>query len=149
MKYDDASWHYGGDFPADLPQAAGATHIGMFLAWLIRNDYASQELIEEAEEEIELLKSEKLSGAQFLMRVLDEKFTDQELNEEGNAFAVAYYLGEDHDSRFVDDYFEEFGVDEQTMYGVSDDWEQFHRIAPKINARYQAWVAAGRPEYVI
>jgi hypothetical protein len=49
MKYDDASWHYGGDFPADLPQAAGAAHIGMFLAWLIRNDYASQELIEEAE----------------------------------------------------------------------------------------------------
>ena len=23
MKYDDASWHYGGDFPADLPQEAG------------------------------------------------------------------------------------------------------------------------------
>ena len=52
MKYDDASWHYGGDFPADLPQAAGATHIGMFLAWLIRNDYASQELIEEAEDRL-------------------------------------------------------------------------------------------------
>lgn len=78
MKYDDASWHYGGDFPADLPQAAGAAHIGMFLAWLIRNDYASQELIEEAEEEIGSLKSEKLSGAQFLLRVLDEKFTNQE-----------------------------------------------------------------------
>ena len=31
MKYDDASWHYGGDFPADLPQAAGATHIVMVI----------------------------------------------------------------------------------------------------------------------
>jgi hypothetical protein len=62
----------------------------MFLAWLIRNDYASQELIEEPKpKEIELLKSQKLSGAQFLLRVLDEKFTNQELNEEGNAFAVA------------------------------------------------------------
>ncbi|WP_262497415.1 DUF7832 domain-containing protein [Pedobacter caeni] len=28
-KYDDASWHYGGDFPKDLPQINGATHIGM------------------------------------------------------------------------------------------------------------------------
>jgi hypothetical protein len=34
MKYDDASWHYGGDFPADLPREAGSTHIAMFLAWL-------------------------------------------------------------------------------------------------------------------
>ena len=31
-KYDDASWHYGGDFPKDLPIEAGATHTGMFLA---------------------------------------------------------------------------------------------------------------------
>ena len=33
MKYDDASWHYEGAYPADLPPEAGATHIGMFLAW--------------------------------------------------------------------------------------------------------------------
>lgn len=26
MKYDDASWHYGGEFPDDLPPTAGATH---------------------------------------------------------------------------------------------------------------------------
>ncbi|RML48695.1 DUF7832 domain-containing protein [Pseudomonas avellanae] len=32
MKYDDASWHYNGNFPSDLPDTAGATHIGMFLA---------------------------------------------------------------------------------------------------------------------
>ena len=35
MKYDDASWHYDGNFPADLPDEAGATHIGMFLCWII------------------------------------------------------------------------------------------------------------------
>ena len=29
MKYDDASWHYNGDFPTDLPVEAGATHIGL------------------------------------------------------------------------------------------------------------------------
>src|SRR6266404_3538306 len=35
MKYDDASWHYGGDFPEDLPREAGATHTGMFVAWAL------------------------------------------------------------------------------------------------------------------
>ena len=34
-KYDDASWHYGGDFPKDLPIEAGGTHIGMFFAWAV------------------------------------------------------------------------------------------------------------------
>lgn len=33
MKYDDASWHVGGEFPKELPPQAGATHIGMFAAW--------------------------------------------------------------------------------------------------------------------
>ncbi|MDY0918936.1 hypothetical protein [Pseudomonas viridiflava] len=27
MKYDDASWHYTGDFPADQPKEQGGTHI--------------------------------------------------------------------------------------------------------------------------
>jgi len=30
MKYD-AAWHYEGEPPKDLPDAAGAAHIGMFL----------------------------------------------------------------------------------------------------------------------
>jgi hypothetical protein len=33
MKYDDASWHHGGDFPAGQPQEHGGTHIALFLRW--------------------------------------------------------------------------------------------------------------------
>ncbi|MGN6118448.1 MAG: DUF7832 domain-containing protein, partial [Rhodanobacter sp.] len=42
MKYDDASWHYGGDFPKDLPDEAGATHTGMFVAWALLSGLAGQ-----------------------------------------------------------------------------------------------------------
>ncbi|MDN3694377.1 hypothetical protein QWZ06_19865 [Chryseobacterium tructae] len=52
-KYDDASWHYGGEFPEGLPQKNGATHTGMFLNWCINNDLISDELKEDNEEEIE------------------------------------------------------------------------------------------------
>jgi hypothetical protein len=41
-KYDDASWHYGGDYPEDLPNENVATHIGMFLQWCIENDACVQ-----------------------------------------------------------------------------------------------------------
>lgn len=30
-KYDDASWHYNGEFPADQPREHGGTHIALFL----------------------------------------------------------------------------------------------------------------------
>ena len=42
MTYDKADWHYGGDFPSDLKPEDGATHIGMFLAWIIENDLISE-----------------------------------------------------------------------------------------------------------
>ncbi|HEX7431167.1 MAG TPA: hypothetical protein VF293_03145, partial [Candidatus Limnocylindrales bacterium] len=31
-------------------------------------------------------------------------------------------------------------------YDVPDEWETYDRIAPLIDRRYTAWVAAGRPE---
>lgn len=78
MKYDDASWHYGGTFPKHLPNEAGATHIGIFLAWMLINNLAGEELEEDAESELAQPKDRTLTGAQFLMTVLDEKLTDQE-----------------------------------------------------------------------
>ena len=35
MSYDRADWHYGGDYPKDMPPENGGTHIGIFLAWAI------------------------------------------------------------------------------------------------------------------
>ncbi|WZB61364.1 hypothetical protein WJ970_29215 [Achromobacter xylosoxidans] len=48
MKFDDASWHYEGDYPADLPESAAATHIGMFLAWALLHGMAGEELIDDS-----------------------------------------------------------------------------------------------------
>lgn len=148
MKYDDASWHYGGDFPKDLPRQAGATHIGMFLAWMLLNGFAGDELAEEAEEDIAALRDRSITGARFLVRVLDEKLTDEDFSDEGNAFAIAYYQGEEDDSRYVDDYFEVFDVDESSLYGVPDTWENYDRLSGRISQRFSDWNARGRPEYI-
>lgn len=42
MKYDDASWRYGGEFPAELDETAGATHIAMFAAWCVLNGLSAE-----------------------------------------------------------------------------------------------------------
>ncbi len=53
-KYDDASWHYGGDFPKELPEKNSATHTGMFLNWCIHKGLISDELREDSADEIEM-----------------------------------------------------------------------------------------------
>ena len=113
-KYDDASWHYGGDYPKDLPVENAFTHIGMFLAWCIDNDLTSEELQEDAEEEINEVKSRKMTGGEFLRKVCDEKFTDDDLSEIGNEFATDYYEDDTAFSKeyknYSDDYVEIFGI---------------------------------------
>jgi hypothetical protein len=149
MKYDDASWHYGGDFPDDLPDTAGATHIGMFLAWMLLNGFASEELIEDGESDVASIRERTITGAQFLIKVLDEKLTDQDFSDEGNAFAVAYYRGLNDDSRYVDDYLDTFSVSTTSLYSVADTWENYDRLAPRMNARLIKWNADGRPKHIV
>lgn len=149
MKYDDASWHYGGDFPAGLPPAAGATHIGMFLAWCLLNGYVSDETADEWGDELQDLRERRVTPGSFLIGAMDEKFISDDLNDEGNAFAVAYYEGKDNDSKYVDDYVATFDTSAAEIYGVTDTWEAFDKIAERISARHTAWIEAGRPQFII
>jgi hypothetical protein len=93
-KYDDASWHYGGDFPAELPPENGATHIGFFVSWCIDNDLISAFQLEEAGEDVQRVKNREITGRDFLLQYCDGKFTDEDLNNLGNAFAQDYYESE-------------------------------------------------------
>ena len=90
-KYDDASWHYGGNYPQDLPKENAATHIGMFLTWCIDNDLISHFQLEEAGDDIVKVKNRTSTGADFLINYCNEKFTDEDLNDLGNEFATDYY----------------------------------------------------------
>lgn len=136
MKYDDASWHYDGDFPSGLAVEAGATHIGMFVAWGMLNGYAGVLYTDEFPEELADLVERKRTPGQFLIECCDEKFVDEELNDEGNAFAEAY---------FQDQYFTDFentlASNLPTCYHVADTWENFEKMSPVISKRFDEWKA--------
>ncbi|PJJ65288.1 hypothetical protein CLV54_0318 [Compostimonas suwonensis] len=147
MKYDDASWHYDGEFPEGLPRSAAATHIGMFLTWCVLADLASEELLDDAGEDVAQLMQREITPGAFIL-LLDGALVDDQLDEEGNAFAVAYYAGEDDDSPYVDDYVDVFDEDAEEIYEVADSWSNFDRIAPHIRERFDGWRAAGSPSYL-
>ena len=143
MKYDDASWHYGGDFPADLEPSAGATHIGMFLAWCLLHGMEGSIHVEDFPVELAEIQRREITPGAFLIKVCDEKFTDEDLSEEGNAFAKFYYSGTDGPyGQYLTDYEETFLGSRASLYEVEDTWKTFDRIAPLIDRRYRDWMTS-------
>lgn len=135
-KYDDASWHYGGDFPKYLPTAAGATHIGMFLAWAVLADMGSNFLLTEvAPIDVPQLRRREITPGRFVIKACDEKFVDDLLNDEGNSFAGAYYLSDLH----LQDYQSAVGGSFESLYEIADDWTTFDALKPVFDHRFGEW----------
>lgn len=149
-KYDDASWHYGGDFPEELPEKNGATHTGMFICWCAENNLISEELKEDTEEELQKLRRRELTGAEFIMDMMDGKFSEHDLNMIGNAFAQDYYKDEtdfgNRFSSFADDYVnlfdmkaEENDYEYETFYHIEDTFENYDLMKQVIDYRFEEW----------
>ena len=149
-KYDDASWHYGGDYPTDLPPENGGIHIGIFLTWCIETNLLSEFQLEESKEDVNLVLNRKLTGTEFLMRNCDEKFTDEDLNDLGNSFAVDYYEDEGEFSKkgisYLSDYqyavellHREMGTEMKSFYHVEDSWDFYEGIKIILNQRFEQW----------
>ena len=151
VKYDDAAWHHGGEYPKDLPEENAATHIGMFLAWCINNDLISEELKKEiATKYVEDVKTRKITGAEFLIKVCDEKLIDNDLSVLGQKFADDYYETESRFAEKFGDYIGDFqqvfnekaeknSFEYETLYHVEDTWGNYDLIAERIDERFVKW----------
>jgi hypothetical protein len=140
MKYDDAEIYFMHFENDDLPNEAGATHIGMFMAWAIIHNLVSEDFQEEAAEEIEKVKSREITGRDLVVDVCDCKLLDEELNEEGNEFATWYY-----ETKYIKDYYQVFEITGDTTVkfcSVEDKWENFDKLAPVLDKRFDEWKKA-------
>ena len=137
MKYDDASWHYGGQFPKGLPNEAGATHTGMFVAWALLTGLAGEIHTEELPEGLEKLRSRSVTPGQFFLEACDGKFTDEDLNDEGNAFAQEYF---DFDrGAYMNDYDQLLAKGLPSQYHVEDTWTNFDKLRHVLDKRLDDW----------
>ncbi|ACZ21440.1 hypothetical protein Sked_15040 [Sanguibacter keddieii DSM 10542] len=150
MKFDDATWHSEGTFPADLPPEAGATHIGIFLTWLIRSQHLTDQLFATAEDDIFAVQAGTMSGAEFLLTWFDGQLTDTPLSRTGADFTMAYYEGAGGDVTFIADYADAFSDDPDidTLYRVPDTQESYEKVAAVISYRFEQWQHAGRPPFL-
>ncbi len=136
-KYDDAKWHYGGDFPSELPDSSGATHIGMFVASCVLAGMAGSLHLRELSKYLDLLRNREITPGAWLIEACDEKFTEEDLDSEGNAFALEYYFAED--AKYIADYDKTLCKKLPSSYHVPDTWDSFKKIDKVIQKRLKKW----------
>jgi hypothetical protein len=121
-----------------LPQENGGVHIGMFLAWIINHRLESDEMREEAADELTAVRNREMTGLEFLCACCDEKLSDEDLSDEGNAFAEVYYAG---GSSLLGSYLDDWGklCGDDSPKSYEDSWVRYDQIAAIIDRRYHDW----------
>src|SRR5262249_10899633 len=129
LKYDDAGWHSGGDFPADSPEEFAGTHIGLFLRFCFTKGWAGELHTEEEPDAVAAVVQGTMSGTDFLFQYCDGKLTDEDLNEEGNAIAEQYY---GDNGQYLNDYAANF---EDLLYTAPESVHDFKKYSQMIETR--------------
>ena len=139
MSYDRADFDYSTE--ADpLPKGHAATHIGMFLAWAVLNELHGDFHREHYEEYLEKLRRREITGRQFFEAACSERFSERDLNEEGNEFAQHYYLDETGKrGDYFADYKKVLASGLPSFWHAADTWQNYEKIAVVISRRYEEW----------
>jgi len=139
MSYDRADFDYSSD-AEPLPKGHAATHIGMFLAWAVLNELQSDFHREHYDEQLDKLRRREITGRQFFEAACSERFSERDLNEEGNAFAQHYYVDETGKrGAYFADYKKVLAAGLPSFWHVADTWENYEKIAAVISRRYEEW----------
>ncbi|MBD9414924.1 hypothetical protein IB234_10170 [Pseudomonas sp. PDM16] len=152
MAYDRIDWHSGGEYPAGLPEENGGIHIGMFLAWAFGQGMTGDVHREDSTDLLTALERREITGLDFLLQACDSKFWDEDLSEDGNAFAVDYYTSGDDSpfaaqhGNYLGDYCDLFnrhaeahGFEYESTYHVENTWENFERVRVMLDQRLAQW----------
>jgi len=133
MSYDRTDWHLESAIEAGQPEEHAFTHIGLFLAWLIRHDLHDPQLFPDYH--IAAVKAGEMTGSD-LVDDIDGKLTSAGMSPEGAAFTDASY------EAYLDGYAEAFG--DLPEYGVGDTPEAYETVERLLDRLYADWVAGGR-----
>lgn len=134
--FDDASHHYGGNWPQGLPHSQAYVHTGLFLAWLVGAGLCSKRFSEDHRADLEIFRSGGISGPALFERI-GGILTSDMLSEDGAAFASEYFDLEQ--GAYLDDYGHLLADRQASAYHVPDTAESARRIAERVDQRYAQW----------
>jgi len=123
-----------------LPKGHAATHIGIFLAWAAQHDLVNDFHRQRSSQLLAKLQRREITGCQFFEATCDGKFTERELNVEGNAFAEDYYTdAAGQRGAYFADYKKVLSDQLPSFWHVADTWDNYDKMAAVIDRRYKNW----------
>ena len=132
-KLDDASWHHSGDdFPEELPEECGATHIGFFIRWAIDRGFVSAFLGEGVGAPLDAVRSGVLSARTFVLEQCDGKLLSEMLKPEIANFSESYYP-----KKYLSDYHALLGARLESDYLVEESPENYSKVTSMLDAALQ------------
>jgi hypothetical protein len=134
QKFDDVDWHVGSAADAGQPREHAFTHIGIYLAWLIRHDLHDARWFHR--DHIRAVKAGDMTGSDLADDV-DWKLVSDAMTAEGAEFAAARY------ARYMAAY--DAGLGDDRPYSLAEDAGLYEQLEPIVDGLYADWVAAGRP----
>jgi hypothetical protein len=134
MKFNHASWHYEGGFLSDVPEEAGAIHLGRFYSWALVCGLGGELHALDRPEQLEEPQSPSITPVALFTSVCDSKLTDEDLSQEGNTFASECYTLQNGNSLA----YSETTSDGKppSIYPIADSCENFDRIKPAFDWRF-------------
>ncbi len=139
MKYDDSEYFFLNYETDRLDNDAAATHIGMFMAWMVLHELVAAWHLEQDGEHLRQLRARAVTPGDFVLDLMDGQLHSGDLSPLGILFADWYY------EQF---YYRDYG----TMFGITGDlpddfcsvpntWDNFDRMAARLDDRFQEWKA--------
>ena len=101
VTYDRLDWHHDSAIAAGQPPENAFTHIGLYLAWIIRHDLHDSRFF--PADHVAAVKGFEMTGSD-LSDDIDTKLMPLLMNAEGQAFSDARY------GTYLDEYATVFGV---------------------------------------
>lgn len=139
MKYDDAGWHYNDKFPKESPREYSGTHIALLLKWCFLKGWAGALHLDENPDDVENVKIGKKSAIEFFFQWCDGKFTNEDLNKDGNAFISVYY---GKGGAYLNDYGSNFG---DLLFVAPEAAHDFARYSSMVEERYREFCETNAP----
>ena len=114
----------------------------IFLAWLLLNGMPGEIHNDMNGQFLRPLRTRAIDPRKFLQDQCDEKFTDEDVNDEGAAFTGYYFLGGSQNSRFDEDLSDAFKDCLSAQADPATVWSEYDVLAPIIGERYRQWKSA-------
>jgi len=124
---------------ADYDPSEYAVRLAFFVTWGMLNGLAGPLHLEEDQKQLSQLRQREITPRKFLEVACDGKFWEEDLNDEGNAFARTYYLRQPEQANYFEDYAQVLLAGDADLWVIADSWENYDKIAPVIDGRYEQW----------